>query len=161
MAKKQGLLSRLLGVTETKPAQRRTAATGDKLKFCVAGLFYRMDAFYEVAQRHRDFGLSDADFIAKHDNGRAVYEYRLKRDAEADLEFEPENPHDRNAIAVYINKKHVGYVPADLTGEARRIMAGPYCVRAWAGGGARKRVIDGRVVTNSTDIDLYVELEPA
>lgn len=161
MSKKQGLLSKLLGISNNTQARKRSAGSQDKMQFRVAGLFARMDAFYEVAQRHRDFGLSDADFIAKHDNGRPVYEYRLKRSAEADLEFEPENPNDRNAIAVYIDGKHVGYVPADLTDEARRIMSAPYCVSARAEGGARKRVVDGRVVTSSSDINICVELEQA
>ena len=161
MGKKQGLLSRLLGRSDNKTAQKRVAGCADKMRFYVAGLFAYMDAFYEVAQRHRDFGLSDADFIAKHDNGRSVFEYRLKRGAEADLEFEPENPHDRNAIAVFIDGRKVGHVPADQTDEARRIMSGPYCVSAHVEGGAWKRVVGGRVQTDSSELKLHVELERA
>jgi len=159
MAKKKGLLLRLLGV-DTNQSVTKNAESRQKMQFAVAGLFHRMDAFYEIAQRHRDFGLSDADFIAKHDNGRGVYEYRIKRGADVSLVPEPTNPHDRNAIAVYVDGKQLGYVPAELTADVRRMMARDYAARAYVSGGARKRVADGRVITDSYDLTLNVEIGP-
>ena len=157
MAKKKGLLLRLLGV-DTNQKDAKKSESRRSLHFAVAGLYRRMEAFYAVAQRHRDFGLSDADFIAKHDNGRGVYEYRLKRSSEVSLLPEPENQHDRNAIAVYIDGKQLGYVPAELTADVRQIMSRDYAVRAYVSGGARKRVVDGRVFTDSYDLTLNVEM---
>jgi len=148
-------LKELLDVSpETKRAK------SEKYRFTVAGLSYRMDALYSVARRHKDFGLSDADFIAKHGNGRTVYEYDLKRGAKIELIPEPTNQHDSNAIAVYVDGAHVGYVPASETADVRQLLAAPYSVRGWIAGGARKSVQSGRVVTEATGVNMYVEITP-
>ena len=147
---------RLVEVLGAEPPKKARPA---KYRFFVAGLYYREDALLSVAQRHADFGLSDADFAEKHEGGRPVYEYRLKRGSEVSLVPEPTNEHDPNAIAVYINGKQVGYVPADETEEVRQYLAAPYSVRAWISGGASKCVQGGRVVTKASQMDVEVEIE--
>lgn len=133
--------------------------SSEKYRFAVAGLFYREEALFSVAQRHKDFGIADADFIQKHGSGRAVYEWNLKRSSKVELVPEPTNEHDPNAIAVYVDGAHVGYVPASETGEVRQLLAVPCSVRGWIAGGARKKVVNGRVVTEATDLNMYVEIE--
>lgn len=149
------LRKRSAGISTAAPVQQGGT---EKYRFTVAGLSYRMDAFYSVAQRHKDFGLGDADFIRKHSSGRAVYEWNLKRGSKVELVPEPANEHDPNAIAVYVDGAHVGYVPADETEDVQQLLAVPHFVRGWVGGGASKKVEDGRVVTKASDINLYVEI---
>lgn len=136
------------------------AAQSEKCRFSVAGLYYREDALRSVAQRHKDFGLSDADFIARHEGGRAVFEYKLKRGSTVTLVPEPTNEHDPNAIKVCVDGVHVGYVPASETDEVRQRMVADWYVRGWLSGGASKRVENGAVVTKSSDLIMYVEISP-
>ena len=146
-------------LVEVLGAEPPTKARPAKYRFSVAGLYYREDALLSVAQRHADFGLSDADFVEKHKGGRPVFEYRLQRGAEVSLVPEPTNEHDPNAIAVYISGKQIGYVPAGETGEVRQYLTVPHSVRAWISGGASKRVQEGRVVTKASQMDVEVEIE--
>lgn len=128
-------------------------------KYRVAGLFARMENFYAVAQRHRDFGCADDVFLQKHSGGRAVYEYRLKRGSKVSLVPEPENPHDPNAIAVYVDDVHIGYIPAVDCTEVHQLLSGEHTVSAYVAGGARKWVQDGRVMTDSSELDVIVCVE--
>ncbi|WP_025728471.1 HIRAN domain-containing protein [Atopobacter phocae] len=38
------------------------------------------------------------------------------------LESEPDNPHDKNAIAVFIDNMHVGYVPKEIAKEIQHLL---------------------------------------
>lgn len=44
-----------------------------------------------------------------------------------DLEPEPTNQYDPNAVKVIYDNKHLGYIPRDLAGEVARLIAGGHC----------------------------------
>ena len=150
----------LLKQKKAAVAEPTQAAQSEKYRFSVAGLFYREDALHSVAQRHKDFGLSDADFIALHEGGRAVFEYKLKRGSAVTLVPEPTNEHDPHAIKVCVDGVHVGYVPASETDAVRQCMAADWYVRGWLSGGASKRVENGAVIIKSSELVMYVEISP-
>ena len=47
-----------------------------------------------------------------------------------DLIPEPDNPHDPNAIRVYMNGKHIGYVPKEKTAKVRKFLSKIYEISA-------------------------------
>ena len=49
---------------------------------------------------------------AKFRDGAKEHLDTLASGSELTLQFEPDNPHDANAIAIYSEGSHVGYVPA-------------------------------------------------
>lgn len=147
---------RLVDALGVEPQRGETPA---KYRFAVAGVYYRKDVLMAAADRHKDFGLADEEFIARHQDGRPVYEFKLKRSSKVELIPEPTNEHDPDAIAVYVDGAHVGYVPASETGEVRQLLAAPCSIRGWIAGGARKKVVNGRVVTEASDLNMYVEIE--
>lgn len=68
----------------------------DAYSFRVAGLNYRS----ENTKGLKPFDILDCDLIP-----------------------EPENEHDPNAIKVVVNGRHIGYVPADLCIEVRKLLS--------------------------------------
>lgn len=73
--------------------------------FYVAGMYYHEEDIKSIMQK----------------SNRSDYVYRVKEDY-AVLVPEPDNIHDRNAIAVYMNKVKIGYVPADITTMIRPLI---------------------------------------
>ena len=139
---------------------RQTQSRGGVYRFTVAGLFYRMDAVYAIAERNGAYWLADADLCCSDEAmpGRRIYEYRQEL-PDPVLMREPDNPHDPNAIAVYIKAWHVGYVPADLTAEVGGIMRGKYTATARLSGGRWKAVDDDdSVERGETRISIEIAL---
>lgn len=91
-----------------KPTTKRTTPrTNNVDSFDVAGIGYRTNDIVPIMKKGNP---QYSDFV-----------YRVKEDY-VQLVPEPQNPHDSNAIAVYMNNVQLGYVPADLTSQIRSLI---------------------------------------
>lgn len=87
----------------SKPKQVYTSNRPQKItNFEIAGLNYYRDNFIPI--------------LEKSNPNLSKFVYR-KKTAEVGFVAEPENPHDPNALAIYMEGVKIGYVPADLTGK--------------------------------------------
>lgn len=128
--------------------------------FRVAGLLYRLDAVLAIAKRCPEYLMTDSDLVHFYDGveGHRFYEYLKDLPQSVTLAPEPQNPHDHNAIAVYIAGHHVGYVPADETASVAPLLCGPYRAAAQLSGGRWKSVADDQVSRGETHLDIYVDI---
>ncbi|MBQ0089984.1 MAG: NINE protein [Prevotellaceae bacterium] len=83
-----------------KPKTYKTSNNGKLDYFPIAGISYRTDDVKTIMKKGNP---NYSDFV-----------YRIKEDYVI-LRPEPSNPHDSNAIAIYMNDVKIGYVPAELT----------------------------------------------
>lgn len=128
--------------------------------FRVAGITYRMGALRAIARRCPEYHMTDTDLVHSYDGieGQRFYEYLKDLPQSVTLVPEPQNPHDHNAIAVYIAGHHVGYVPADETASVAPLLRGPYHAAAELSGGQWKSVADDLVSRGETPINIYVDI---
>lgn len=87
-----------------KPAQKTE-------KHNLTGIKYYMDTVMALAKPNPDYRKSATVLQREHRVGDTVTEYTWPL-YEAELEPEPDNPHDPNAIKVLANGRHIGYVKA-------------------------------------------------
>lgn len=75
----------------------------------VTGMQYYKEAFEFLATENADFNLTKKELIEEDLIGERIwkFEYFPKK---TELIPEPENPHDKNAIKVIVDDKHVGYI---------------------------------------------------
>lgn len=128
-------------------------------RFEVAGVFYHKNAVRSAANKRNDFSLSDEDFRSSHSDGKRVFQYYFSRNSKVDLVEEPENLHDQNAIAVYVNGEKIGYVPANLAPELHSILKQEYSVSAFLKGGPRRWVEGNEVLTDSSDMEVELTVD--
>lgn len=138
---------------------RNAQSSPGKYSFRVAGLTYRMNAVQAVIKRNPFYGMDTgtlqySDFAMN----RKIYEYSSEL-PEPQFSPDPSNPHDPNAIGVYISEWFVGYVPKDETAQVSAILAAKYKSRAWLSGGKWKCVHeDGRVTSGEDALNINVDL---
>ena len=128
-------------------------------RFSVAGVYYYKDGVRAASKKRKDFALSEEDFLAKHSDGKKVFQYYFARGSSVQLIAEPNNPQDPNAIAVYVNGQQVGHVPAELAPELRPILNAGYTATAWLSGGPRRWVQGADVLTDSSDIGIELTID--
>lgn len=103
-----------------RPTQyRRSQEQPRTNEFEIAGMAYRKEAIASIMKKNRP-GYSD-------------FVYRVKEDY-VELIPEPDNPYDKNAIAVYMNNVQIGYVPTGLTESIRPYIGNCYFVARITGG---------------------------
>lgn len=142
--------------------EKAKAATiqGNNYKFRVAGVKYYDSAVRAVARRNPDYYMSASDMkIFDVMEGRKHWEF-LPDLSEPRFVFEPENPYDSKAIAVYIGTFMVGHVPSVENAAVRRIIAKPYTARAWLSGGRWKALQeDGTLAKGEYTLNINIELD--
>ena len=75
----------------------------------VAGTSYRQNEIKLLGTQNPDYRLSTAQLAKKKLVDVSIYEYKFKK-LKAQLEEEPTNEYDPNAIKVMISGRHVGYI---------------------------------------------------
>lgn len=106
------------------------------MKFKIAGVQHYKKDLIEILDANDDYLMKKSEILGNYDEDDVIYEYDIY-DGPAELVPEPENEHDRNAIAVMAEGVKIGYVPAELCDEVRdlidtdhsydvAIMGGPY-----------------------------------
>lgn len=94
---------------------QQKAMESAKSRFRVVGINYRSESL--------DSLLADGAGYARPSNrSRRYYKYEVYQGS-CTLEPEPTNEHDPNAVKVVVNKIwHIGYIPREQTGEAKKLI---------------------------------------
>jgi hypothetical protein len=71
-----------------------------------------MESKYEPSRSYIDFHIAG---FGHHDGVNVFNE--LKIGTKVDLRYEPKNPHDPEAVAIYYGEARIGYVPAGKNSE--------------------------------------------
>lgn len=79
--------------------------------FDVAGTHYRMDNISKLATPMKKWNMTDEQILQKYPGKKIYKNYYINEPVQ--LVYEPTNPVDPNAIKVFINNLHVGYVPQE------------------------------------------------
>lgn len=83
------------------------------IKLRIAGANYYKDGIRTIAMANPNF--------KKGNITKKEYEFYPIKEM-ASLEFEPDNKEDKNAIKIIIKGVKVGYIPADHTGEIKKLI---------------------------------------
>lgn len=88
----------------------------------VAGISYRLDDVLSLGSENADYSLSKAQIQKDHaDESINKWTFPVYP---ARFEYEPENEHDPNAIAIYVNDIKIGYVKKGSTSHIRNLIEG-------------------------------------
>lgn len=122
-----GVILVVLGVRRKKKAPQHTpqpaadpAPEKNKENLKVAGISYRTEAVESLGTRNEEYD-SSKKYIINNMADDYIYEYDFPT-LPAELRFEPDNPHDPNAIAVYAAGTLIGYVKSGSTSHIRNLI---------------------------------------
>lgn len=79
-----------------------------------AGMTHYMDALMELAVENGDYTCTKREFKKFLIINRRVYQHKFNP-TKLDLVAEPENIHDKNAVKIILDDRHVGYIRSDET----------------------------------------------
>ena len=114
------------------------------MEFEAVGVQYYEKALISVAHKGGHFDKPDNQFVKIYPDGKRIFKYYFN-DCEARLVPEPKNRHDKNAVMITLDGKCVGYVPANLCAQVKRLMKGFYDLTVQVRGGPSKAAYDGKV----------------
>lgn len=86
-----------------------------------------------------------ASIMSKNNPKYSDFVYRVREDY-ATLKPEPTNPHDHNAIAIYVDDVRIGYVPAVLTRQIRPLIGKRYFYTRIYGG---DRIVENEIIESN------------
>lgn len=89
--------------------------------FKVAGITKYMDAVMVFAGENEEYEYTKQQIIKEGMEDEEIPQY-IFLEHPASLVYEPDNPYDSNAIAVYINELQIGYVPRDDIEDIRLLI---------------------------------------
>lgn len=107
---------------ESAPAAPAPAPAVKVEKFNVAGLFYHMNEFMELAENNPFYSTKKADLIEDFLEDEYVFKYDFSP-ALVELIPEPDNEHDPNAVAVHADKHMIGYIKAGNCSHVKKLLA--------------------------------------
>jgi len=99
-----------------------TAPAAKTENFRVAGISYHMADFMELAQEDPDYSSKKSEIIENGLEDQRVYKFFFAAD-QVELIPEPENIHDPNAVAVYADGHHIGYIKAGSCSRVKNLLA--------------------------------------
>lgn len=115
-----------------------------KIDFAVAGVTYRIDNLESIGREDKAYYKDDDELIKTRK--KPVYKYHFPNTFT--VEFEPDNPNDRNAIKILVDNVHIGYVPKELCTTVKKYITNDavesYQIRI--GGGDFKEIENGYVI---------------
>lgn len=89
--------------------------------YSVAGMNYRYENVEAVGKKNPDFSRPASELIAEGKTDKRIYEYSFLG-VQFSLKPEPSNPHDKNAIKILADGKHIGYISSDENQKALALM---------------------------------------
>lgn len=104
-------------VIKATPAATKPKAETHK----IAGVSFRQDDIRLLAHENPDYDCGKSELQERGLTDERIYQYDFPA-VTARLEFEPENPHDPNAIKVLANDTHIGYIKAGSTAHVRKLI---------------------------------------
>lgn len=121
---------------ESAPAVSAPAPASKVEKFNVAGLSYHMGEFMQLAQEDPDYTTKKSEIIDFCLEDQRIYKYYFSPDV-VELIPDPDNEHDSNAVAVYADGLHIGYIKAGSCSRVKNLLASGMVenirLEAWGG----------------------------
>lgn len=90
-------------------------------EYPVRGVSFREDAFLEIAEECDNWRISKKSAIAEDMEGEEIFRFEFDPRT-ASLEAEDDNAVDPNAVAVYADTEHIGYIPRASAKHVRDIL---------------------------------------
>ena len=143
------------------PEPTNSAAVGETHK--VAGVNYRQEAIETLGAKNPDFAKTKKTLQAEGLTDELIYEYEFAPQ-NVELQPEPGNPHDSNAIKVVVDGVHIGYIKAGSCAHVHKLLGADRIQRitCFIGGGKSKQVSldeDGEnYVLEQDEIPFYARL---
>lgn len=109
-------------IQDPAPVSSAPAPASKVENFLVAGLFYHMDEFMELAEDNPYYSTKKADLIEDFLEDEYVFKYDFSP-ALVELIPEPDNEHDPNAVAVYADDRRIGYIKAGNCSHVKKLLA--------------------------------------
>lgn len=132
-------------------------------QYQVAGVSYHQDAVRFLLKESADWNKTGEQLVKEGKVGRKIYRYEALH-AYADLQPEPENQQDKNAIKVIISGQHIGYIGQSENIRVGSILRDPSPKRVLAnvyGGDYKVVSSDGEETKLESTIGAIVTIEPA
>lgn len=117
----------------------------------VAGVTHYESNILQLAVKNPAYALSDKEIIARRLHNTNIYEYTFPEN-NAELQPDPTNPHDPNAIKVVIGGQLVGYIKAGSCSRILKLIEEDRIakIECTIGGGKFRNVwSDGRTIQQS------------
>lgn len=125
----------IAGAANTYTASVKTEKTE---RLHVAGVSYHLDAIMELAIDNDEYEESKKDLCDDHDGEDffKVYQYFFDP-IKVNIEPEPDNPADPNALKVIVDGNHVGYIKKGSIPHVKKMLSGDKIIsmKAIIGGG--------------------------
>ena len=114
------------------------------------GVSYYEDNIRKLAYNNPDWNLSAAKIVSEGKAGKRIFRYNYVN-RPVKLQFEPENPHDKHAIAILIAGELVGYVSKDENVHVKDILQNHEVksISGFIGGGEYKVVSENKGIMKS------------
>lgn len=117
------------------------AAEGNVKPYRVAGVTHYEENILSLGEENPDYDSSKSELVNCGLIGERVYKY-IFNPANVELQPEPDNPHDPNAVKVIVDGEHVGYIKSGSCAHIKKVLArdGIARIKCEIGGGPYKRV---------------------
>lgn len=134
----------------------------DDYDFKVSGTSFRKENFYNILSEDYYWDMTKKELVELGMIDEPIYRYE-NGGGEAKLIPEPDNQYDPNAIAVYVDDTHVGYVPSKKCAKVKRLLDSGTVVYIFAEiyGGPFKIIRendDGKYTISKKDHDFGVQV---
>lgn len=129
-------------VNDEPPAPEPEQDLHQYYSFKVAGIsFHEKEIINELASENDDYDMTKKEIVDAYMTDETIYKYTFSID-DVQLEPEPDNPHDPNAIKVIVDDVFIGHVPAKSTKRVKQILSKSPEIMCEVYGGPSKIVFD-------------------
>lgn len=110
-------------VASSSPISVPTSTASDRItkNYRVAGVSYRQAEIESLGSENPDFSLSKKEMCEQYLDGDRIYKYDFFI-TNVNLEPEPTNEVDSNAVKVIADNVHIGYIKAGKCSEVKNIL---------------------------------------
>lgn len=117
------------------------AAEGNVKPYRVAGVTHYEENILSLGEENPDYDSSKSELVDCGLIEERVYKY-IFHPQSVELQPEPDNPNDPNAVKVIVDGEHVGYIKAGSCAHIKKVLArdGIARIKCEIGGGPYKRV---------------------
>lgn len=130
------------------------------MSFEVVGIHYYMDNISKLATPMKKWSMTDEQILKKYPGKKIYKNYYINEPVQ--FVYEPTNPYDVNAIKVYINNLHVGYVPQSDCLSLKRLLASNIVILTATISGGESKIIyaDGQKECYSEPFSIKIRVNP-
>lgn len=104
---------------ESAPVAQESSTTKETIR--VAGISNYTDAVLSLGHENDEYDYTKKEIIENGMEDEDIYQYYF-RPLPAEFVFEPDNPYDSNAIAIYVVGEKIGYVKSGSTAHIRKLI---------------------------------------